>query len=116
MILAHHGADNGFTNKKFLERVEPKLAICSSNYANQYDHPTDEIRNLLHEQPIRLMTTKTGDIIVTSIGNHDGQCRAINLKAGSTEVSSTYDFKSKQATLLSYNADTIRQLYESRAA
>jgi competence protein ComEC len=116
MILAHHGADNGFTNKSFLERVEPRLAICSSNYDNQYEHPTDEIRELLWDQGIRLMTTKTGDVIVKSIGNHDGQFRAINLKADSTEVSSQYDFKSKKATLLSYNADTIRQLYEPRPA
>ena len=49
MILAHHGADNGFTNKKFLERIDPKLAICSSDYGNQYEHPKEEIRNLLHE-------------------------------------------------------------------
>jgi competence protein ComEC len=113
MILAHHGADNGFTNKTFIERIEPKLAICSSNYDNQYDHPSDEIRELLYDQRVRLMTTKTGDIIVKSIGDHTGQFRAINLRAGSTEVSSSCDFTSKKAKLLSYNTDTIRQLYSS---
>jgi competence protein ComEC len=41
MILAHHGADNGFTNKSFLERIEPSLAICSSDFDNQHDHPRD---------------------------------------------------------------------------
>src|SRR6185312_3113483 len=95
MILAHHGADNGFTNKRFLEHIEPQLAICSADYANQYDHPTQDIRDLLFEQKIRLMTTKTGDIIVKSIGDHTGQFRANNLRAGSTEVSSQYDFTSK---------------------
>jgi competence protein ComEC len=70
MLLAHHGADNGFTNKKFLYHIEPQLAICSSNFDNQYDHPTQEIRDLLYEQGIRLMTTKTGDVIVESIGDH----------------------------------------------
>jgi len=111
MILAHHGADNGFTNRRFLEHIEPKLAICSSNYDNQFEHPSEEIRELLHDQGIRLMTTKTGDIIVMSIGDHTGMFRAINLRIGSTEISSQCDFKSKKATLLSHNAETIRQLY-----
>jgi competence protein ComEC len=114
MILAHHGADNRFTNKPFLARVDPMLAICSSDYDNQYDHPREEIRELLHERGIRLMTTKTGDVVVMSIGNHTGQCRAVNLKAGSTEVSSTFDFYSKKAALLAHNEDTLRQLFGRR--
>jgi competence protein ComEC len=116
MILAHHGADNGFTNKKFLRNVAPQLAICSSNYDNQYDHPREDIRQLLYDQHITLMTTKTGDIIVKSIGDHTGNFRAINLRAGSTEVSSSYDFRAKKAKLLSYNGDTIRQIYTRRPA
>lgn len=116
MILAHHGADNGFTNKKFLTHLEPELAICSSNYKNQYDHPSEEIRNLLHEHGIRLMTTKTGDVIIMSIGDHTGDFRAINLRANSTEISSQCTFRSKKAKLLSYNDDTIRQLYAERPA
>jgi competence protein ComEC len=115
MILAHHGADNGFTNKQLLSHIEPQLAICSSNYDNQYDHPTDEIRALLFEQDIRLMTTKTGDIVVKSLEDHTGLCRAINLCANSTEISSHYDFKSRKSTLLSFNADTIRELYSPRS-
>lgn len=116
MILAHHGADNGFTNKSFLERIEPSLAICSSDFDNQHDHPRDEVRKLLHEQGIRLMTTKTGDIIVKSIGDHTGVFRAINLQANSTEISSQCDFEAKKKRLLSYNADTRRQLYTPRPA
>ena len=54
MILAHHGADNGFTTKTFVRRLEPSIAICSADYANQYDHPRQEIRNLLHEEGIRI--------------------------------------------------------------
>ena len=86
MILAHHGADNGFTTKTFVRRLEPSIAICSADYANQYDHPRQEIRNLLHEEGIRLMTTKTGDVIIQSIGDHTGQYMAINLNAGSTGI------------------------------
>jgi competence protein ComEC len=114
MILAHHGADNGFTTKTFLERLEPHLAICTADYDNKHDHPREEIRELLHEQGIRLMTTKTGDVLLKSIGDHTGNYRAINFKARSTEVSSTADFRSKKAKLLSYNDDTIRQLYAAR--
>jgi competence protein ComEC len=116
MILAHHGAHNGFTNKSFLERIKPQLAICPSNYDNMYEHPSEEIRGLLHEERIRLMTTKTGDVIVKSIGDHTGLFQAVNLCADSTEVSSHEVFTSKKAKLLSYNEDTIRQLYSRRPA
>lgn len=116
MILAHHGADNGFTNKRFLQRVSPHLAVCSSDYDNRYDHPRDKIRELLHDEGIRLMTTKTGDVVVRSTGTHTGQFEAINLKAGSTDVSSVCKFTAKKSKLLSYNGDTIRQLYKPRPA
>ena len=116
MILAHHGADNGFTTKSFLANIRPTLAICSADYANQYDHPRQEIRDLLHERGIRLMTTKTGDIIVRSAGDHTGACEAINLCGASTEISSVCKFAAKKARLLSYNDDTIRQLYAPRPA
>jgi competence protein ComEC len=116
MILAHHGADNGFTNKRFLQHLQPHLAICSSNYDNQYQHPSDDIRELLAEHRVQLMTTKTGDIVVQSIGDHAGRFRATNLCADSTRISSQYEFVSKKATLLSYNQDTIRQLYTRRPA
>jgi competence protein ComEC len=114
MILAHHGADNGFTNKPLLENLSPQLAICTADYDNAYDHPREEIRELLHKHDVPLMTTKTGDVIIRSIGDNTGLFRAINLKANSTEVSSQQEFYSKKAKLLSYNGDTIRQLYAPR--
>ena len=114
MILAHHGADNGFSTKRFISNLQPSLAICSADYDNQYDHPREEIRELLYEHRIRLMTTKTGDVIIRSIGDHSGRFEAINLKANSTELSSSCIFLAKKAPLLSHNADTIRQLYAPR--
>jgi competence protein ComEC len=114
MILAHHGADNGFTTKRFLERLEPRLAICSSDYDNRYEHPRQEIRDLLYEQGIRLMTTKTGDVIVKSIRDHIGAYRAVNLKGNSKDISSTMDFRSKKSRILSFNEDTLRQRYRGR--
>jgi competence protein ComEC len=65
LILPHHGADNGFITGDFLDKINPKMAICSSNYDNQYDHPRDTIRSLLSNREIKLMTTKRGDIIIT---------------------------------------------------
>lgn len=64
MILAHHGADNGFTTKEFIEKINPKVAICSSNYDNQFEHPKPEIRTILYEAGVPIYTTKTGDVII----------------------------------------------------
>lgn len=110
MILAHHGADNGFTTKKFLEELSPSVAICSSNYDNEYDHPRDEIRKLLYEQGIRLFTTKTGDVIIESTSTHRTNYRATNLCSDSTKVSSVCDYKPRKAHWLTMNADTLRNL------
>jgi competence protein ComEC len=114
LILAHHGADNGLTNSKFLKKVAPTIAICSSNYDNQFDHPRDEIRNLLRNQKIKLYTTKLGDVAVQSTGTHTHEYRVINLKADSTEISSTADFVSKKSNKLRFNMDTVRNVYGTR--
>ncbi len=111
MILAHHGADNGFTTKKFLTHIEPNVAVCSSDYDNQYDHPREEIKELLHEQGIWLKTTKTGDVIVRSIGDHTGAYEVINLIEKSAKVSSRRSFFSKKSGILDANGDALRQRY-----
>jgi competence protein ComEC len=108
LILAHHGADNGFTTKKFLEDVKPSVAICSSNYDNQHDHPRKEIRDLLHEQRIPIYTTKTGDVIVESIRGHSEHYQITNLIGGCEKVSSVKIFLARKTKLLRMNADTIR--------
>lgn len=110
MILAHHGADNGFTTKKFLERIKPLVAVCSSNFNNQYDHPSDEIRNILYEQGIQLVTTKTGDAIIESIGDHKSKYKVINLCSNSEKKSSDTIHKPRKAHWLSMNADSLRNL------
>lgn len=108
MIMAHHGADNGFTTSAFLKEVQPTLAIATSNFGNQHDHPKQTIRDLLKKHEVRLFTTKTGDVIVRSIGNHTGQFEVINLKAGSTEVSDRYTGNARKGSYLKHNADTLR--------
>ncbi len=111
MILAHHGADNGFTTRKFMNHIDPAVAICSSNYANQYDHPRPEIKEMLHDEGIWLKTTKTGDVIIQSVGTHTGTFEVVNLIAKSTEISSRRIFHSKKAGILDANGDTLRQRY-----
>lgn len=108
MILAHHGASNGFTTSSFINHVRPTIAIASSNYDNQYEHPKQEIRDLLHKNDVKLFTTKTGDVVIFSFGSHTGHYKVVNLKAGSTEVSSEYEYYAKKSEFLKNNLDTIR--------
>jgi len=108
MIMAHHGADNGFTTSAFLKTVSPTLAVATSNYGNSFNHPKPEIRELLHKHDVRLFTTKTGDLIVSSVGNHTGKFEVINLKAGSTAVSSHYVGHARKGLYLKNNEDTLR--------
>ena len=74
LILPHHGADNGFITGEFLDALNPKIAICSSNNCNQYDHPRQNIRNMLSSRGIPLMTTKRGDVV---IGQLEGNSYAV---------------------------------------
>ncbi len=110
MILAHHGADNGFTTKRLLSELSPTLAICSSNYDNKFEHPRQEIRDLLYQQEIPLFTTKTGDVIIQSIGGHTMDYHVMNLCADSSRISSTKMFRSRKSRLLLMNQDTIRNV------
>ena len=94
MILAHHGADNGFTTGEFLSAIRPAIAICSSNHSNEFNHPKPEIRNLLSAHQIPLMTTKNGDIIIES--GISGNFTALNLITNSTKIDDSKTFKSKR--------------------
>jgi competence protein ComEC len=95
LILAHHGANNGFTTEAFLKTVNPRIAICSSNYGNMYDHPKPEIRQLLHDCGIRLMTTKTGDVVIYQIEGVDS-ATAVNMISDNEIESSRYGFYPKR--------------------
>lgn len=93
MILAHHGADNGFTTKKFISTINPKIAICSSNFENQYAHPDDNVRGILYEQGVVLYTTKTGDIIIKC--DEENNVIAYNYIANGDKISSKIEFSPK---------------------
>ncbi len=114
MILAHHGADNGFTTSSFIKTVRPTIAIASADYSNKFEHPKPAIRSLLHKWNVRLFTTKTGDIIVRSIGTHTGDFEILNLQTNSTELSSAYRSVAKKRHYLNMNRDAIRSRYTKR--
>ncbi len=103
MILAHHGADNGFTTEEFVSKINPKVAICSSNYDNQFEHPRQEIRNILYnnEPSIPLYTTKTGDVVITC--NEDNNVHVYNLISNSTKISSLKTFRPKLTVSTKYD-------------
>jgi len=95
LILPHHGANNGFISPEFLKKVNPKLAICSANHSNQYDHPKQEVRQMLFDAGIKLYTTKTGDVIITHTEGEEIS-KAINLMADNNSISSNFSFRPKK--------------------
>lgn len=112
MILAHHGADNGFTTSAFIKKVQPTIAVCSSNYDNKFEHPKEEIRELLHKNEIPIYTSKTGDIVIVSLPPHTSKFKVFNLISNSTEISSEKIYTTKKSKTLSHNYDTVRNIYQ----
>jgi len=95
LILPHHGAKNSMLTGPFLDYCKPTLAVCSSNYDNEYDHPRPEISNLLSYRKIESMTTKRGDVIVFQKNNSD-QVKAINLVSNNEEAEAPFTFITKR--------------------
>jgi competence protein ComEC len=112
LLLAHHGADCHTNSKSFFETIQPRIAICGSQFDNQFEHPKPEVRKRLSDLRIPIMTTKTGDVLIQSLPPHTQKFRAINLIANSTKISSSQDFVSRKFHCLSMNADTLRNLYK----
>ncbi|WP_148201739.1 ComEC/Rec2 family competence protein [Gluconobacter oxydans] len=110
MLLAHHGADNGFTTNKLINHIKPSVAICSSNRGNQYDHPPQSIRNILQNNSVPLCTTKDGDVIIESVGDHTGKYLVTNYQTGSTQIKNSFTANAKKKKILSYNRDTLRNI------
>ncbi|KRH78435.1 hypothetical protein FERRO_14220 [Ferrovum sp. JA12] len=111
LLLAHHGADCPTNSKTFFEIVRPRIAICCSQFDNQFEHPKPDVRQRLFDLNIPIMTTKTGDVLIRSLSPHSHKFRATNLIANSTKVSSELDFTARKSHWLSMNADTLRNLY-----
>lgn len=111
LLLAHHGADCHTNSKSFFETIQPRIAICGSQFDNQFEHPKPAVRQRLSDLRIPIMTTKTGDVLIQSLPPHTQKFKAINLIANSTKISSSQDFVARKFHYLSMNADTLRNLY-----
>lgn len=108
LLLPHHGGPVDLMTQKFLETLKPSLAVCVSNTGNQYDHPDQSIRNLLSDQRIPLMTTKRGDVVIESTGNHISRYKATDLLSDGQNSQAAFSFTARKFDLLSKNGDTIR--------
>lgn len=104
LILSHHGAANGINTDEFIKAIKPTIAICTSDFGNEYEHPKQSVRDMLTDNNIPLYTTKTGDIIIKSTFENDPFSKFFgyqiplnaytvhNLQSNSTEVSSSKSF------------------------
>ena len=91
MIVAHHGSDNSLTTREFVEKVNPRIAVCTSNYDNQFDHPTDRIKAMFSDRP--LYTTKRGDVII--VCGEDNNVKAYNLVHDNATIETISTFRPK---------------------
>lgn len=93
LILAHHGADNGFTTTDFLKSLNPKVAICASDYGNKYGHPDAVITARLRNAGIDYYSTKMGDIIAQTVDAK--HYKVSNYIANNEEKASVKSYSSK---------------------
>lgn len=56
LFVAHHGSANA-TSDEFLNRVEPERAVISSDFAQQHNHPHDEVLKNLHKHDVAVSWT-----------------------------------------------------------
>ena len=93
VLIYKNNLDHLLTTEDFIKAISPSVAICASDYDNQYDHPRQEIRELLYENKVNLYTTKTGDVLIEC--GADNNVHVTNFRGNSSEVSSTFDFRPK---------------------
>lgn len=108
LLLPHHGGPVDLMTKKFLEELRPSLAVCTSNTANQHEHPAPSIRKMLCDLCIPLMTTKRGDVIIESTGSHLSRYQASDLLSDGKTPQENLVLMAKKFEVLSMNGDTIR--------
>lgn len=108
LILPHHGSAADLMTKELLEDLRPSLAVCTSNTANQYEHPDPAIRKLLNDLGIPLMTTKRGDVVIESRDSHVSKYKAFDLLSDGQTAQNELMFTARKFKLMSMNGDTIR--------
>lgn len=65
--LAHHGSHTG-TNENTFEFFRPEISIISAGIDNRYGHPHKEVIDVLNRFDLKYLSTKDGDIEITSNG------------------------------------------------
>lgn len=93
MLVAHHGADNGFTTASFLKKIAPKVSICCNEWGNQYEHPDDKIVELFKTLKIPFYNTKTGDVIC--VCDDDNTVHVYNLCGDNNRIQNEIKFRPK---------------------
>lgn len=70
LLLSHHGSDNMFNSDSFIEAIKPKAAIALPNWSNRHGHPDVNVTTRLKNHGILYYSTKQGDVIIESAGDH----------------------------------------------
>jgi competence protein ComEC len=66
--VGHHGSSTS-TSKRFLNKVNPSIAVISVGKDNDYNHPNDDtIKRLIENKAIIYRTDKDGTVIISSDG------------------------------------------------
>jgi competence protein ComEC len=65
--IGHHGSRTS-TNEKFLDLVQPELAIISSGKNNDYGHPHMVVTQRLRDRGIEILETQNGNIVIEADG------------------------------------------------
>lgn len=66
--LGHHGSDTS-SQEKWLNAVDPEVAVCCVGWDNTYGHPNPEVLERLEKRGVTLYRTdRNGTVVVTSDG------------------------------------------------
>lgn len=95
MLLAHHGADNGFTSPELLASIKPTVTISASNWGNKFDHPRPVVQNRCENQGCFFATTKRGDVLI--VEQNENIYQVLDLYKDSGRVWKDQAFYTKKA-------------------
>ena len=70
LLVPHHGSRTS-SSKAFIKLVAPKVAVNSSGFANQFNHPHPLIKQLYLDQGIIFYDTQTKGMIKLVFKDHD---------------------------------------------
>lgn len=66
--VAHHGS-NTSTSRKFLQKVNPQIAMLTYSAENDYGHPVNRVIENLHKQGISIYSTAAyGNVVLATDG------------------------------------------------